>query len=104
MIEAQSIRTSKCKRRLRPLVADAERLARLLGCGVRSIRTWDYAGKLPRPVKLGNRTLWVLSEIHRWLTAGAPDRETWETLKAEAALQKEMKGGRRRSLRGLCSK
>jgi hypothetical protein len=73
----------KC-RRLSPLVADAKRLARLLGVGVRSIRTWDYAGKLPRPIKLGTRTVWVLggeSGIRAWLTAGAPPRQEWEARK-----------------------
>jgi predicted DNA-binding transcriptional regulator AlpA len=72
------------KRRLRqlpPLVADAKRLSRLLGVGVRSVRTWDYAGKLPRPIKLGARTVWVLSEIRAWLAAGAPDRAEWEARK-----------------------
>ena len=69
------------RRRLSPLVADARRLARLLGVGVRSVRTWDYGGKLPRPVKLGARTVWVLSEIRAWLSAGAPDRAEWEALK-----------------------
>jgi predicted DNA-binding transcriptional regulator AlpA len=69
------------RRRLSPLVADAKRLSRLLGVGVRSLRTWDYSGKLPRPIKLGARTVWVLSEIRAWLTAGAPDRTEWEALK-----------------------
>jgi predicted DNA-binding transcriptional regulator AlpA len=69
------------RRTLRPMVADAKRLARLLGVGVRSVRTWDAAGKLPRPVKLGTRTVWVLAEVRAWLAAGAPDRKTWEALK-----------------------
>jgi predicted DNA-binding transcriptional regulator AlpA len=72
---------SRCKRRLSPLVADARRLARLLCCGLRSIRTWDAAGKLPRPIKLGVRVVWVLSEIRAWLAAGAPPREEWEAMK-----------------------
>ena len=59
------------KRRLSPLVADAARLAKLLQAGLRSIRTWDAAGKLPRPIKLGVRTVWVVSEIRAWLKAGA---------------------------------
>jgi hypothetical protein len=63
-------------------VADAKRLSVLLGgVGVRSIRTWDYGGKLPRPIKLGARTVWVLSEIRAWLSAGAPERAEWERMK-----------------------
>ena len=36
-----------------PLVVDARRLAVLLGCGLRTLRTWDSAGKLPAPVRIG---------------------------------------------------
>ena len=65
---------------------DAERLARMLsGVGVRTIRTWDAAGKLPRPVKIGGRTLWYVREVHAWLAAGSPDRATWEAMKAHPA-------------------
>jgi predicted DNA-binding transcriptional regulator AlpA len=69
------------RRRLSPLVADAKRLSRLLGVGVRSIRTWDYSGKLPRPIKLGSRTVWNVREIRDWLGAGAPCRAEWEAFK-----------------------
>jgi hypothetical protein len=68
--------------RLRLLVADAKRLAKLLGVSVRSIRTWDSGGKLPRPVKVGSRKVWVLGGrfgIRAWLAAGAPPRTDWET-------------------------
>lgn len=77
----QSPVCSRRKRRLSPLVADAKRLARLLGCGLRSIRTWDAAGKLPRPIRLGVRVVWVIAEVKSWLAAGAPPRDEWETLK-----------------------
>ena len=67
----------------RAKVPDARRLSRLLGgVGVRSIRTWDAAGKLPRPIRLGARVVWSIREIKSWLAAGAPDRATWERLKA----------------------
>jgi predicted DNA-binding transcriptional regulator AlpA len=70
------------RRRLSPLVADAKLLARLLGgVGVRSIRAWDAAGKLPRPIRLGSRVVWLISEIRDFLAAGAPDRQTWEQVK-----------------------
>ena len=64
-----------------PLVVDARRLALLLCAGVRTVRTWDNCGKLPRPLRIGGRVVWVLdgpSGIRAWLAAGAPDRATWE--------------------------
>ena len=65
-----------------PLVVDAKRLAKLLCCGLRTIRTHDAAGKLPAPVRIGGRVVWRVSEIRAWLDAGAPDRETWEARRA----------------------
>jgi predicted DNA-binding transcriptional regulator AlpA len=64
------------------LVVDARRLAILLCAGVRSVRTWDAAGKLPRPVRIGGRVVWRIDEIRAWLEAGAPDRQTWEARQA----------------------
>lgn len=65
-----------------PLVADAKALAKLLNCGLRTIRTHDAAGKLPAPVRIGGRVVWRLDEIRAWLDAGAPDRETWAARRA----------------------
>lgn len=65
-----------------PLLVDARRLALLLCAGLRTLRSWDAGGKVPRPLRLGGRTLWLVSEINDWLAAGAPDRATWEAGKA----------------------
>lgn len=64
-----------------PLLADARRLAPLLCCGVRTIRTWDAAGKLPEPLRIAGRVVWRLDEIRAWLDAGAPDREDWVAIR-----------------------
>ncbi|MBN9518546.1 helix-turn-helix domain-containing protein [bacterium] len=60
-----------------PLVADAKRLSRLLGVGLRTVRTWDAAGKLPIPLRIGGKVVWRLDELRSWLAAGAPDRAEW---------------------------
>lgn len=70
------------RRRLSPLVVDARRLAKLLCAGVRTARTWDAAGKLPAPIRIGGRVVWRLDEIRAWLAAGAPDRKTWAAMLA----------------------
>ena len=64
-----------------PLVVDARRLAKLLCVGLRTIRAWDAAGKLPVHVRISGRVLWRVDEIRAWLGAGAPDRSTWEARK-----------------------
>ena len=70
------------RRKLSPLVVDAKRLAKLLCAGVRTVRAWDAAGKLPAPIRIGGRVVWRVDEIRAWLAAGAPDRETWDARKA----------------------
>ena len=73
---------SSCKRnRLKPLVVNARLLARLLTCGIRTIRTLDASGKLPKSIRIGGRTVWRCSEIRAWIELGAPDRDTWEARK-----------------------
>ena len=67
--------------RLEPLVVDAKQLAQLLTCGVRTVRTLDASGKLPKPLRIGGSVVWLLDDICDWLEAGAPDRETWEARK-----------------------
>ena len=69
------------RRKLSPLVVDARRLAKLLCAGVRTVRTWDAAGKLPKPIRIGGRVVWRVAEIREWLAAGAPDRAAWEARK-----------------------
>jgi predicted DNA-binding transcriptional regulator AlpA len=65
-----------------PLVVDAKRLARLLGCGLRTVRALDATGKLPKPIRLGGRVLWRIDEIRAWLDAGCPNRELWMRIKS----------------------
>lgn len=68
----------KRRRKLSPLVVDAKRLAKLLSAGVRSIRTWDAAGKIPAPIRIGGRVVWRVQEIRDWIAADAPNRAEWE--------------------------
>jgi predicted DNA-binding transcriptional regulator AlpA len=65
-----------------PLLVDARELARLLGIGLRTLRSHDSAGRLPRPVRIGGSVRWRVAEIRLWLDAGAPDRETWERIRS----------------------
>lgn len=70
---------------LPPLAVDARTLARPLHVSLRTIRSMDSAGKLPRPVRLNGRAVrWVLdgtTGIRAWLAAGSPDRGAWEALR-----------------------
>ena len=66
-----------------PLVVGADRLATLLAISVRTVRTLDYAGKLPRAVHIGGKVFWRIAEIREWLAAGSPDRTAWELMRPQ---------------------
>jgi predicted DNA-binding transcriptional regulator AlpA len=67
---------------LTPLAIDAKQLGAALGLSTRKIRQLDSSGHLPRPIRIGARSVrWISSEIEAWLRAGAPDRCTWEVLR-----------------------
>jgi len=47
--------------------------------------TWwrlHSAGKVPKPNKLGGKTLWRVQELRDWIAAGCPDRARWEAIRA----------------------
>ena len=67
-----------------PLVVDARRLAKLLGAGLRTVRGWHAAGKLPAPIHIGGKVVWRKDEICDWLAAGAPRRDEWQARRAAA--------------------
>jgi predicted DNA-binding transcriptional regulator AlpA len=70
---------------LQPLAVDAKALAGLLGVCERTVRSMDSSGRLPKPLRLNDRSVrWVVAEVQDWLRAGAPDRKTWEVLKESA--------------------
>ena len=66
---------------LEPWLLDANDLAKLLRLSLRSIRKLDRAGKLPKPLRVGRAVRWKFDEIRAWVSAGAPDRQTWARLR-----------------------
>lgn len=61
-----------------PLLITAKQCAATCGKSVRTWRSWDAAGLIPRPVRIGRSTLWRANEIQDWITAGCPCRQEWE--------------------------
>lgn len=62
-----------------PFTMIVAEIARELRVSAKSIRRMHEAGKLPRPVLVGTRSLrWVRQTIVEWLAAGCPDREMFE--------------------------
>ncbi len=52
-------------------------------CGIKKSLWYSLnsSGKIPRPVRLGRRTLWARDELLEWIAAGWPSHEKWEKIK-----------------------
>jgi predicted DNA-binding transcriptional regulator AlpA len=60
------------------LLLSARQAARICGKSLRTWRTWDAAGWIPKPVRIGRSTLWRAHELRLWVAAGCPRRDEWE--------------------------
>ena len=60
------------------LLLTARKAAAMCGKSLRTWRTWDAAGWIPRPVRIGRSTLWRADELREWVVAGCPRRQEWE--------------------------
>jgi len=47
-------------------------VARLLGCGARSVWRWSRSGRMPAPVRIGNTVRYRRREIEDWIANGCP--------------------------------
>ena len=65
---------------LTPLLLRAPNAAALCNISIRTWRTWDSTGKTPRPIRIGRKVFWRPDELKAWVTAGCPDRITWEAM------------------------
>lgn len=65
-----------------PLLLTAQEAAAMCGKALRTWRSWDAAGMIPRPIRIGRSTLWRAEELRAWVAAGCPRRREWETLQS----------------------
>lgn len=61
-----------------PLLVSALAAAEMCGKTLRTWRTWDSAGAIPRPMRIGRSRLWRVAELRAWGAAGCPPRDVWE--------------------------
>jgi predicted DNA-binding transcriptional regulator AlpA len=61
------------------LLVTARVAAQMCGKSLRTWRTWDAAGRIPRPVRIGRSTLWRVDELRAWVAAACPCRHQWES-------------------------
>jgi predicted DNA-binding transcriptional regulator AlpA len=65
-------------RGLSPLLVTARQAAALCNKSLRSWRSWDASGLIPRPVRIGRSKLWSRDELIQWIAARCPCRAEWE--------------------------
>ena len=65
-----------------PLLLTAREAASLCGKALRTWRTWDAAGLIPQPIRIGRSTLWRADELRAWVAAGCPKRRDWESMQS----------------------
>jgi predicted DNA-binding transcriptional regulator AlpA len=65
------------------LLLTAREAAALCSRTLRTWRSWDAAGVIPRPVHIGRSTLWRVDELREWVAAGCPRRQEWESRQQE---------------------
>jgi predicted DNA-binding transcriptional regulator AlpA len=73
----RSIRQTKNQTAAAVLV-DAKAASEFCGKSLRTWRSWDSAGLIPDPVRIGRSTLWRIDELRAWVAAGCPRRKDWE--------------------------
>ena len=61
---------------------NAKALGGMLALSKRQVFRLNSCGKIPAPLRIGGSVRWSESTISKWLAAGAPDRRTWEAMKA----------------------
>lgn len=63
---------------------NAKTFGQQLSLSKRQIFRLNSCGKIPAPIRIGGAVRWRAEECADWLAAGAPDRTTWEQMKAVA--------------------
>lgn len=56
----------------RKLLVGAESLAWCFECDASTIRRWAGNGTMPKPLKVGGRTLWDAERIREWIRQECP--------------------------------
>jgi hypothetical protein len=84
------------RHRLPPGLVRARDAAAWSSVGLRTWRTWDAAGIVPRPIRVGACVLWSLHKLRAWRDAGCPDRRTWDAIRGQATCPATCRDARRR--------
>ncbi len=60
------------------LLVSSREVAKLLKISERTLWAQWNSGKMPRPIRIGQRVLWGYEELRAWVAAGCPVQEDWK--------------------------
>ena len=63
------------------LLVGVRHVARMLGVSRNTVWKLNASGRMPSPIRLGRRTLWVITELEAWVAAGCPPRHKWQAIR-----------------------
>jgi excisionase family DNA binding protein len=66
LIELLTRRATDAQIPTSPYVTIAE-LAKLIGVGLRTVKTWRASGNLPKPIRVGRTVRWLRTDIDEFL-------------------------------------
>jgi len=58
------------------LLLNAKQASKLCGCSERTWRSWDSAGHIPQPIRIGRSVYWRPEELREWIEAIQNDTST----------------------------
>lgn len=67
------------------MLLTAREACQLCGTSLRTWRSWDSAGKVPQPVRIGRMLYWRRFELLAWIEAGCPRRREWGEIIGQGA-------------------
>ncbi len=56
----------------RPLLLPVEEVSRLTHLAPRTVWRYASAGRMPAPIRVGNRKLWRRQDLEEWVERGCP--------------------------------
>ena len=65
-----------------PLLLRAPAAAATCSVSPRTWQSWDAAGRIPQPIRIGRSTFWRVDELRAWVAAGCPRRKEWEMMQS----------------------
>ncbi|MDR1926009.1 MAG: helix-turn-helix domain-containing protein [Planctomycetaceae bacterium] len=59
------------------ILLTSSQTASIIGVSLKTWRTWDQLGKIPKPILIGRKLFWRKDELIDWIENDCPKRDEW---------------------------